>query len=328
MLPGTLRPAKTNLMTQTSVDEDFAELRSLMHVAMQDERWSFRVWTLINKAHQYHREVYFAQWQPYLSGFSHQWNRPLSVLHRLEQFDEVMDITPFARFGLNLRNKRLEDQDVETLVANPHFVAITDLWLDHNDLGDKAALAIASSPYATSLERLSIAHCSLTDEGLESLFSSPHLSSLSSLDVNNNLISANGLSSATTFDLFGQLEVFDFAWEDIEPEHADILLNAKTLRPALEKTWARLWGEECELRRLRREEQERLQEEQGRVENLYRVLDEEPEVNRAWRSYLADDEQLRPLILELRRHIDVAELRRREVFGALLQRARDLRDEI
>jgi len=194
----------------------FGAIRALMQEEHGAPKWRARALGLLRRAHASHPVEYREQWVPYLAGFTAHWGEPLATLTSVGALHTWHEITPFARFELELDRQgegtlgddaqwralpsrealsmvsslaivfdlSLESVSLAPVLSSPHATAISALRLwSCRCLGDRAAVAIADSPIAPQLTSLDIQLCGVGGLGARALARSESLSQLTRLVV-------------------------------------------------------------------------------------------------------------------------------------------------
>jgi uncharacterized protein (TIGR02996 family) len=128
--------------------------------------------------------------------------------------------------GLSLDD--LTPEHLATLLASPHWPALTDLRLGGR-IGPGGARVIARWPGAVSLRKLSFWFAAIGPAGAEALAASPHLANLTALHLHGGFIGTPGALALANSATLRHLRNLSVGYNKIGPEGIAALLHSPNL---------------------------------------------------------------------------------------------------
>lgn len=126
------------------------------------------LWTLLQDAHASSTEEYEDTWLPYLTGFPHHFQQPLTRVYSEKELSKAVSIVPCATFEVFLYKVKNQN-DIDSLIDSDAFSQVSSLICDNTPFQDAHLRKLAHHPHAKNITSLHFNHCEFSSQALHDL---------------------------------------------------------------------------------------------------------------------------------------------------------------
>ena len=141
---------------------------------------------------------------------------------------------------LDLRCKRLIQEDAELLSESPELLWITRLNLAYNGLQSGGTRALFKSDVVRNLTLLDLSGNSIESSGIEAIAACEHLSRLEQLDLTGNWVGDDGAAKLASSPHLANLKTLVLRGNPIRKAGAQALASSPHLCEAIRQKWINL----------------------------------------------------------------------------------------
>lgn len=154
--------------TESQTIQTFQELRSFMQREQLTDKDRVNLWTLLQDAHASSTKEYEDTWLPYLTGFPHHFQQPLTRVYSEKELSKAVSIAPCATFEVFLFKVK-NPNDIDSLIDSDAFSQVSSLICDNTPFQDAHLRKLAHHPHAKNITSLHFNHCEFSSQALHDL---------------------------------------------------------------------------------------------------------------------------------------------------------------
>lgn len=165
-------------------DDDFGELRSLLHGDLNSRRARETLLALVLRHEREAPDTFAERWLPYLEGQRIAHQGPFGTVTSLDDVERLAQLLPGATFRLSLGHIKQEDFDVMELASDPRLRHISAFVFDGLAIDTGDLELIIQNPHLEEVHELDLGDSEISS--LQPLFDSPKTKPLRVLDLQRN----------------------------------------------------------------------------------------------------------------------------------------------